>query len=181
MLAPRFTVILPALLVLAGAGGAGAQVVVREGVVKDPALYTRTPIASLSFRPYDLGGTLEGKPVSALLGKVSVTTPVTVMMEWLAKPTITVTAPQGLADGVYSVEYHISSANNPASLRIASSSGDLGTCSVQAQTSTAPVQKCEARDINVVDGKLPTMWLEFTSGVLSLQLQVSRIVVNRWR
>ena len=186
MLSPRFAPLILAAFALATARAAGAQVIVREGVVRQPTLLTRAPVAQVSFTPYKLSALLESKPVGAKLVAVSVSSPGThVMLARTSGSAIVVSAPQGVADGVYSVAFTFTWVNQPSVVTISKiMTGSPNVlhvqCNLTQQTSYAqgaPVQTCDTGDLSAQD---------LTSGVVlqvsqGVQMDVSNITVTRWR
>ena len=176
MASPRFAPLILAALSFAAASGAGAQLIRREPTTTTPTLkvHTPTPIASVSFGPFQLGGTIEGKPIGAHLINVSVSAPGDyVMLQRDARSAVRLTAPQGVVDGAYVVQFHFSWVNQPTTLTISDDASVLATCNLQAQNT---VQICEAA-VNVVGGKLVAM-LEITQG---MQMNLSQITLNRYQ
>jgi hypothetical protein len=178
---PRSTLL--ALLALAGAHAAGAQVTTREvtTTVKDPALFTRAPIASVSFTPYQMGGVLEGRQITAQLSWVTVVSSPNrdVVLRRAENSSIELMA--GLADGIYSVRFSFTLVTTPATVTIRDQGGVLATCSLQAQSPTAsPQQTCEATGVQVTGGQFRPM-LQIADGDPGVQLWVGQITVSRYR
>ena len=181
----RSTLLVLAALILAGGSGAGAQELTREAITRTP-----TPISSVSFTPFETGMTIDGKPLAVNLVWVSVVPPSHAVglarsgNAAIGNSAVNVYAPNGLADGVYSVRFTIGWVNFPSTVAILGFNRVLiTTCSVQAQTSTdpnAPVQVCEATGLRVA-GTPFTARLEVTDGTANAQVQVTRITVNRYR
>ena len=182
MPAQRLTLVTLALLAGAGGGGAGAQVTTREvtATVKDPTLFTRAPIASVSFAPYQTENVLEGARIVVALRRVSMwPVPQKVFLERVAKPTIEVIASSGLVDGVYSVAYFFGGVSSAATVTLGDRTGVVATCTLQAQLSDTPMQKCEATNVQVSGGQLYSR-LEL-GGTGEASLNVMQITVNRYR
>ena len=183
MPAPRSALLV--WMALAGASVAGAQVTTREPTTvrpKDAALFSRLPIASVSFAPIQKTGMLEGKQVLTRIERVSLLPANNdILLEWSAKPAITVYAHE-LPDGIYSVQFAFSMVSVPATVVVKHLSTVLASCALPAQTqqSSTSMQRCEASGIEVSGGRLQAT-LEFAEGSSALAAFLAQITVNRYR
>jgi hypothetical protein len=180
----RTTLITLALLAGAGGGGAAAQVTTREvttAVVKDPALFSRPPIASMSITPYQRSGTFEGGQVVATFYKVSLLPANNndIVLHSSAKSYVLVSANQ-LANGIYSVRFSFGQVAPAATVTIRDETRVIATCALQEQlqASSTPTQLCQASGIEVAGGKLSAR-LEHADGSTGDVVFVSQITVNR--
>ena len=191
MISRPLAISLAAALTLAAAQGAGAQVTgtrpVPTEIQRPTELSIVRPIATVSFVPYTMYGSLGGVNVVAQLGWVTLSNLSRVLMDKTANSTIRLyTNPnQPLPAGAYAVSFAapwVGAGGATASIVTGMGTGTLtvvGTCQLTQQTSYAqgaPVQHCGSNIVEVPDGRL-NLTLRIDGG----QMDVSNITVNRYR
>ena len=181
MPSPRSVLLILAALTLVGARGAGAQVITREAAtLKDPTLFTRAPIASVTLSLQQRKGAIEGVPVVAAFQRVSLG-PYSdnVVLISTAKSAIEVQGNQ-LANGIYSVQFSFIQVPFAGSVTIKDKTGVIATCPLQQQLNASGSQRCEATGLDVSDGKL-FVTLELPASGAAEMVNVSQVTVNRHR
>jgi hypothetical protein len=179
MPSPRTNVLVLAVLALAGATGAGAQVTTREvnsAVVKDPTLFTRPPIASVTLSASQRTGSIEGGQAGVAFRRVSLPpNSNNVQFNWGENSVAEVQGIQ-LANGIYSVQFSFVQVSNPGDVAIKEKGLVIATCALQQQLNADGSQRCEAT-LDVADGKL-FVTMELAGSNL---VSVSQVTVNRYR
>ena len=170
-------------LALLGAATADAQLILRTPTTSTPVLTAAatTPIATVAFAPYSLGSSLGGSPISLGLTGVTITSPASVTLRRVVFSSVTLSTPQGLPNGTYSVQFAFTRVTEPLTLMM--SAGTTAQCTLQvALLVTAPAQVCDTGPITVTDGRmLMSLQIAATSANQQGELDLTNITVNRWR
>ena len=149
-------------------------------------LFTATlrPIDAVTFTPYALASSLGGSPLAVGLSSVSVTSADRVILRRVALSGITVSTPQGIANGTYSVRFTIARATEPLTLTV-TAGGTTTQCTLQVQllyASTAPTQTCDTGQFAVANQQLlASIQVAWISPNQAGELDVTSITVNRWK
>ena len=179
-------------MLVIGAGSASAQ----TAILRDPAtttLKTARPVlvATSSFAPGSFGGTFNGSPVMIGLAWVSLSNSTDpVVLGQYKESGVLVQTPQGIANGIYSVEFTIPWANAAATVSVMRGTTEIAQCPIQQQLSYAAgslIQRCDSGPVSVSDGNLNLLIQIKDPNPSCLtcrsaqQLSVSKVTINLWR
>lgn len=174
----RAMAIVVGLLPFMAATAATAQIQTRTGTL----LQARMAVsATVTFRAYDLGGTLNGVPLALQLSYVTISTPLAVTLTANPKSVVHLVSSTPLASGSYGVRLDFNFVNLPLTLTgtTGSVSGPVvGSCALQAATTGTTVQSCE---IPVAGSGGPLdLWVA-VSGANNGSVSLTNVTVNQYR